>query len=107
MLRAFKVLLVASFVVLGTVATAAAQAPPEGVVLPCAERVDIARHLERRFAEVPVAIGLQADGRLLEVFASPAGSWTIVISTARGVSCVVSSGQGWLMLPSTVDDPMA
>jgi TRAP-type mannitol/chloroaromatic compound transport system permease large subunit len=62
----------------------------------CMPQADIAKRLESGYAETPVAIGLSANGGLVEVFASPDGeTWTLVITTPKGISCVVIAGEAW------------
>lgn len=60
----------------------------------CARRPAVVDGLKRNFAEVPVAVGLQSDGSMMEVFASPkTGSWTIVVTRPNGTSCAVADGE--------------
>ena len=55
--------------------------------------------LEGRYQEQPVAVGITSGGGLLEVLSSPSGSsWTIIITSPRGMACVVSTGHGWRVL---------
>jgi hypothetical protein len=62
----------------------------------CGDRTKIIGQLAKTYSEQPVALGLQKDGRVLEVFSSQSGdSWTILISAPSGWSSVVSSGEGW------------
>ena len=63
--------------------------------LMCAPRDDVVKQLVAQFSETPVSRGLTGDGMLLEVFASPQGTWTAVLSEPTGVSCLVSGGEGW------------
>ena len=47
-------------------------------------------------AETPVAIGLSANGGLVEGFASPDGeTWTLVIATPKGGVRAVIAGEAW------------
>lgn len=56
------------------------------------------------FAERPVSGGLQDDGNLLSVFASPAtGTWTMVSTSPDGQSCIVAVGQDWQSQNSAID----
>jgi len=66
--------------------------------LMCAPREEVARQLGAQFSEVAVTRGLTGDGMLLEVFASPEGTWTAVLSEPKGVSCLVSGGEAWQMV---------
>lgn len=62
----------------------------------CAPRADIAGRLGELFAERPVALGLDAAGKLVEVFASPDGAtWTMLATFPDGASCVVATGRFW------------
>lgn len=62
---------------------------------PCASRADFLNHLSTKYREAPVAMGLTANGGLLEVVASKDGSWTIIVTTPNGMSCGVASGLSW------------
>lgn len=51
--------------------------------------------LSHEHHEVPVAIALDAADRVLEVFASPEGTWTITVTSPDGVSCIMGTGEGF------------
>ena len=60
----------------------------------CARRPAVVDGLKRNFAEVPIAVGLQSDGSVMEIFASAkTGSWTIVVTRPNGTSCAVADGE--------------
>ena len=61
----------------------------------CDKRVDLLSQLLDQYAERPVAIGIQANGTVLEVLVSQSGSWTILITDPQGVTCALTSGQAW------------
>ncbi|MGH6900256.1 MAG: hypothetical protein ACREJ5_27515 [Geminicoccaceae bacterium] len=87
-----------------------AQAPPgSAAVTPgCHSHSDLAAMLDHKFAERPNALGLQADGHLVEVFVSNDGtSWTIVVTRPDGWSCIVAVGEHWESLPNPVTGPLA
>ena len=43
----------------------------------------------------------QANGQLLDIFASPDGStWTALTTSPAGLACVVASGKGWQQAPT-------
>ena len=63
----------------------------------CIDRQVIEEVLKQRFAEKQAGIGLAEDGRLLEVFSSPDGrTWTLIATSAAGLSCVITSGRTWV-----------
>jgi hypothetical protein len=94
-------------VTLGLAAPALAQAP--SMVTPaCHSHADLAEMLIQKYAEQPSAVGLQADGHLVEVFVAHDGtSWTIVVTRPDGWSCIVAVGEHWESLPDPVTSPLA
>ena len=92
MLRYAGLAAIALIVVLITTAASA--------VGPCASRSDIVVFLKAHFGEVVVAQGLSSRGHLVEVFVSPAGSWTILLSQPDGQSCLADAGEAMVMEPS-------
>ena len=69
---------------------AGAQSVPRGPTPALAER------LASEYGEAPAVGGVDATGRLLVMYANAeTGTWTAVLATAEGLSCIVSSGEGW------------
>ncbi len=64
----------------------------------CGKRDTILATLARDHHEAPVARGLTADGRLIEVIAAEGGSFTVLVSQPAGMSCIVASGLHWQAL---------
>ena len=64
--------------------------------VPCYQRERIVTLLAAKYKEVPVAIGVNLKGDLVEVLSSEHGhTWTIILTTPEGLSCVVTAGEGW------------
>lgn len=62
----------------------------------CAERDSIVTELASRYGETRHGIGLAADNAVMEVFASAeTGTWTITVTLANGMTCLVASGQNY------------
>ena len=62
----------------------------------CAPRPAVLEILAERHGETRRGIGMHASGRVVEVFASEAsGTWTVVATDPRGVTCLIASGTGW------------
>ena len=67
------------------------QEPP-----PCMDWKQLTDFLEKEHGEVAVGVGIDISGtRMLEVYASPSGSFTVLVTIAGGPACLVASGQGW------------
>ena len=76
--------------------TLIATTPPVAAQSMCLPTRDVADRLKQSFGEVPSAAGLTEDGNLLQVYASAEGqSWTLVLTTPSGVSCVLAAGEFW------------
>ncbi len=71
---------------------------------PCTDRTAAIRHLEGKFSEAPVAVGLTNTGAVLEVLTSDEGrSWTMLVTMPDGNSCLVAAGEAWKIIPSLAD----
>lgn len=60
----------------------------------CGERAEVVRNLKDRFDETPAATGL-LDNAVVELFTSPAGSFTVVMTLPNGKACLVFTGSDW------------
>lgn len=91
-MRTFKMklfsIVVAIFLIAGVTSAAAQNI--------CAERGELVKKLWDKWQEAQVARGLVNDNRLVEIFVSQKGSWTIIISDISGKSCVASAGKNWV-----------
>ena len=71
-------------------------ASPAAAQAICASHDEMTELLDKRYKERTVAIGIANNGRLMEVFSSEDGStWTIIMTTPQGQSCVVADGKAW------------
>ncbi len=62
----------------------------------CAPRDLVVERLADKYGETRQSMGLGANNNMMEVFASlETGSWTITVTTAQGVTCLVASGQAF------------
>ena len=85
-----------------------AQMAPSNPRMPCHNATEIAKQLNSKYSESPVAFGLQSNGHLLQVYSSEEkGTWTVVSTSPTGVSCIVAAGKSWESLPLIKNDPMA
>ncbi len=62
----------------------------------CGKRETIVQVLEQTHGEVFAGGGIETEERIYEVWTSDAdGSWTILMTKADGVSCVMAAGTDW------------
>ena len=62
-------------------------------------RGELVTLLGKRYAEVPVAIGLTDAGGVIEVLSTGDGStWTIILTVPNGMSRVLGSGESWTLV---------
>ncbi len=100
----------AAFVVLGLLAVGALPlwsepAFAQGAPATCQARDSLLTQLEQKYGEVPMAIGV-ADGALIELLTAKDGiTWTIILTSPKGMSCLIASGDGWQPLAPAPTGP--
>jgi hypothetical protein len=65
----------------------------------CGNRADFIKALSDKYQETGKALGIAGQVNLVEVFASKAGTWTILVTTPEGKSCIIAAGSSWEDLP--------
>src|SRR5882724_10311592 len=76
-----------------------AVASPAAAQMACGDRAEIVAALGGKYQEKPRALGLVGDKFLVELFTSKEGSWTVLMSKPRGVTCILATGLNWEELP--------
>lgn len=71
----------------------------------CLPRVEIVSALTEGFGERSVAVGQIDALTVMEIFAAPDGSWTLLTTNIHGGTCVMTFGDGWEMTPIVLGDP--
>jgi hypothetical protein len=62
----------------------------------CAPRDHLVAHLTEKYGETRQGMGLAGPETMMEVFASTeTGTWTITMTLANGMMCMIASGQGF------------
>ncbi len=86
--RPIAIMFAATLIVWSTLGTA--QAEPV-----CGMHRQLIEALQSSHSETPQAMGVTAEGALIQVMVSPAGGWTILVTVPKGPSCIVATGQDW------------
>jgi len=68
----------------------------------CGEHKMITDTLESKYGEVLVFSAVDSAGYLIEVVANnKTGTWTSLLTRARGITCIIDSGVSWRVHPIT------
>ena len=74
----------------------------------CDQRDNVLKLLSKKYKESPVAVGVTNNGGLVEVLSTNKGStWSIIVTTPNGMSCLVAAGEGWRDIEQASLDPEA
>ena len=72
----------------------------------CDKRDSILEMLSDRYSEKTQAVGVTNKGGLIEVLTNKdGGTWTIIVTTPHGISCLVAAGEGWKQLEKAALEP--
>ena len=87
-MRLFKILL------FGCVSVATADLAVAGDTY-CAKHEALAQILNTKFDEQQQGMGLAGKEAMIEIFVSAKGTFTLVTTDTKGVSCIVGAGDNW------------
>ena len=80
--------------------------PVQAAHLVCGDRTSLLKALSDLYKEKPRALGLSATGNAVyEVYTSQTGTWTIIMTTAAGITCIMAAGDSWQDVPKVVGEP--
>jgi hypothetical protein len=65
----------------------------------CGKHDAIVAALKSHYQENRQAIGLAATAGVVELYVSDAGSWTMIVTTPAGQTCIAAAGQAWQSTP--------
>lgn len=84
-------------------------AGPVFAALQCTSHEKMIELLSKRFSEVPKGIGLVGSKRVMEVYVSKTGTWTILVTNSDGQTCILAAGNNWEDVPDQIAslDPAA
>ena len=73
----------------------------------CGDHTEITSRLGKTYGESRAGFGLLDDGRMVEIFTSQQGTWSLLVTAPSGVTCLVASGEAWQIPPvASVTEPM-
>ena len=59
----------------------------------------MAKSLTTKFKEARRIMGVVNAKAVMEIFMSPQGTWTVVVTDTRGMACIIATGQDWQEVP--------
>ena len=63
---------------------------------PCGPRALVVERLAEKYGEHAHALGLDTNNGMVEVYANmDSGSWTITVTSAQGLTCLMARGQSF------------
>ena len=96
--------------VIGSIALSAlttSSATAQAIDAFCGDHMEITSRLGKTYGESRAGFGLLDDGRMVEIFTSRQGTWSMLVTAPGGVTCLVASGEAWQIPPvASVTEPM-
>ena len=74
----------------------------EAAATQCANHDSMAKALTGKFKETRRAMGVVNSTAVMEVFMSPQGTWTVVVTNTKGIACIAASGEEWQDVPAAI-----
>ena len=91
--RSFKLAAVLAAVTLfSTVGVASAAAP-------CGSHDAVAKTLSTKYKEARRIMGVVSAKAVMEIYMSPQGTWTVLVTDIAGTACIIATGQDWQEVP--------
>ena len=82
---------------LAGIAAGIAEAAPQ-----CSSHDKIVDVLGKKFKETRRVMGVVNSKAVMEIFMSPQGTWTMLITDTSGMSCITAAGEEWQDVPVAV-----
>jgi hypothetical protein len=72
----------------------------------CSAHASVVAQLAEKYGETRQSIGIAQGNAVIEVFASSAtGTWTIIVTTPDGPTCLIAAGEAFEATPETAPEP--
>jgi hypothetical protein len=72
----------------------------------CAPHQAVVERLNSAYGETRHSVGLSVNNTMVEVFASDStGTWTIIVTAASGMACLVAAGEAFETVADTLPKP--
>lgn len=83
-------------------AVIATSASPSTAGPPCGRHEEVTKALTSKYQETRRVLGVINSRHVMEIFLSPEGTWTVLVTDTNGMSCITASGDAWQEVSVTV-----
>lgn len=91
-MKIFRLLIISAAIVFFNVSVSASAM--------CGTRADFVKVLANKYQESPRSMAFAGEVNVVEVFTSKDGAtWTILVTTPDGKTCIIAAGKGWEEVP--------
>ena len=73
----------------------------------CGERDQLRGQLTQKYKETSRGLGISTGNKVIELYTSHTGTWTILLTDAQGKTCVIAVGEAWQDVAKTALGPEA
>ena len=67
--------------------------------MPCGGHDAVVKSLNTKFKEARRVMGVVNARAVMEIFMSPQGTWTVLVTDTAGTACIIATGQDWQEVP--------
>jgi len=71
----------------------------------CSSYDKFSAFLSGKYKESPRAVGLVANKRVMQIYVSEKGTWSILMTSPQGTSCLIAAGDNWEKLKVVAAGP--
>ena len=71
----------------------------------CSKRQKLVEHLSNKYKETPTSRGLFSSTGMMEFYVSKRGTWSILMTSTTGISCLIAAGNNFETLRAIVGKP--
>ncbi len=61
----------------------------------CGTHKKVTAFLGKKYKEAPIAMGMVSNKGFMEFFVADSGTWTVLLTTPEGISCIVAAGDSY------------
>lgn len=81
--------------------------PLEARAAECGSHAKVTAFLGKKYKEQVAAMGLVSNKGFMQLFVAETGTWTVLLTTPEGISCIVAAGDSYEKAPVVANDPNA